>query len=128
MNNITFCSLDARPADLSLDNPKWWGYAVQDGRVIGAMSLVYYENWLWLNDLFIEPASRRQGVATKLIRWSIDQARGIWHCADGVACGITQDNEPSERLFESVGFSHTPDHPVFGVNPGARLYSRKGLQ
>ncbi|MCL1066366.1 GNAT family N-acetyltransferase [Shewanella olleyana] len=57
---------------------------------------------LVLNDLFVNPDARNQGVANKLIQCSIELARGIE--AVRVDLGTAKVNFPAQSVYEKIGF------------------------
>ncbi len=69
---------------------------------------------LWiLNDLYVAPEARRQGVARMLM----DQARD--HAVETGACGIQLEtahtNEQAQRLYESLGYEMDRDYRVYAL-------------
>jgi len=79
-----------------------------DGKPIGFTQLYptyssvrLVKNWI-LNDLYVDPDYRKQGVAAKLINTVIEFAKG-----DGskfVQLETANDNFNAQRLYESLGF------------------------
>jgi len=64
-------------------------------------SLRLVKNWI-LNDLYVDPNHRKQGIASKLINTVIEFAKG-----DGskfVQLETAHDNFNAQRLYESLGF------------------------
>ncbi|HUY90126.1 MAG TPA: GNAT family N-acetyltransferase [Pirellulales bacterium] len=56
-----------------------------------------------LNDLFVEPGGRRQGVAERLIRRAVEFARSTGACRLTLATGV--ENLPAQRLYEKLGWT-----------------------
>ncbi|MEZ9237024.1 GNAT family N-acetyltransferase [Shewanella sp. 10N.286.52.A9] len=57
---------------------------------------------LVLNDLFVDPDARNQGVANRLIQCSIELARGM--NAVRVDLGTAKVNFPAQSVYEKIGF------------------------
>lgn len=57
--------------------------------------------WL-LNDLFVVPAARRQGVAAGLLGAAADHARALG--AASLSLSTARDNLPAQALYESLGW------------------------
>jgi len=60
-------------------------------------------DWVGVHGLVVDPAHRRQGLATQvmaaLVEWAAEQgARTVW-------LHVETDNQPALRLYESLGFS-----------------------
>jgi ribosomal protein S18 acetylase RimI-like enzyme len=55
-----------------------------------------------LNDLFVSPTSRRQGVAAALLKAAADQARR--RHASSLSLSTARDNTPAQSLYESMGW------------------------
>lgn len=104
-----------------LANGKFWAYAVNPHRVVlGAASLDFVGEWGWINDLFVGEHHRRRGIARRLVRVLLNVCNDQrWMV--GAAAGLHPGNEPSIRLFESLGFRHVFDYP----DTGTRLYSAR---
>ena len=56
-----------------------------------------------LNDLFVDPGARRQGVAERLIRRAIELARSAGACRLTLATGV--ENLPAQQLYAKQGWS-----------------------
>lgn len=56
----------------------------------------------YLDTLVISPNHRRQGVATALIEYAIEVAKGRDY--DKIALNCETDNKPAYRLYEKLGF------------------------
>ncbi len=57
--------------------------------------------WL-LNDLFVAPSARRQGVAAALLGAAAEHARALG--AAGLSLSTARDNAPAQALYESLGW------------------------
>ena len=55
-----------------------------------------------LNDLFVSPAARRQGVAAALLRSAAVQARALG--AASLSLSTALDNAPAQALYEALGW------------------------
>lgn len=55
-----------------------------------------------LNDLFVAPHARRQGVAAALLRAAAAQARALG--AASLSLSTALDNAPAQALYESLGW------------------------
>lgn len=55
-----------------------------------------------LNDLFVAPQARRQGVAAALLREAAGQARALG--AASLSLSTALDNAPAQALYESLGW------------------------
>ncbi len=63
---------------------------------------------LWLlNDLFVDPAHRRKGIAELLIAESAQLARNTH--AKGLLLQTGKDNTTAQRVYERLGFSKDED-------------------
>lgn len=74
---------------------------VDDGRATG--TAVLDGDWVGIHDLTVDPAHRRQGLATQvmatLVAWAAEQGgRTVW-------LHVETDNEPALALYDSLGFS-----------------------
>lgn len=59
---------------------------------------------IWvLNDLFVDPNARRQGVAERLMRRAIEFARSTGACRLALATGAA--NLPAQRLYAKLGWT-----------------------
>ncbi|KFN44788.1 GNAT family N-acetyltransferase [Arenimonas oryziterrae] len=77
-------------------------------------SLSLAPSWI-LNDLYVAPAARGQGVAEALMQAARDLAR-----ADGAAEIFLQtahDNLSAQRLYERLGYRHDLDFRVYTLDP-----------
>ena len=57
--------------------------------------------WL-LNDLFVTPSARRQGVASALLGAAADHARALG--AASLSLSTALDNVPAQALYEALGW------------------------
>lgn len=55
-----------------------------------------------LNDLFVAPQARRQGVAAALLREAAAHARALGAASLSLSTGL--DNGPAQALYESMGW------------------------
>jgi ribosomal protein S18 acetylase RimI-like enzyme len=56
----------------------------------------------FMQDLWVEPESRHEGIARQLLQQAIEQFRQIG--VKQVRLDVATPNEPARRLFESCGF------------------------
>lgn len=79
-----------------------------DGEIVGFVqhypffSSVRAERLLVLNDLFVSPEARCKGVATALIRESINFARA--ESCSGLLIETTDDNKTAQALYKKIGW------------------------
>jgi len=79
-----------------------------DGEIVGFVqhypffSSVRAERLLILNDLFVSPEARCKGVATALIRESINFARA--ESCSGLLIETTDDNKTAQALYKKIGW------------------------
>lgn len=55
-----------------------------------------------LNDLFVQPEARRSGVAAALLQAAAAHGRAMG--VAGLSLSTALDNEPAQRLYESLGW------------------------
>jgi ribosomal protein S18 acetylase RimI-like enzyme len=87
--------------------------ALDDGRVVGAVTLVTDPNspWLEWNEagdaqfrlLAVDPQTRARGIGTALVRACLERAAGR-----RVLIHTTQWMESAQRLYDRLGFERTP--------------------
>ncbi|HUW54899.1 MAG TPA: GNAT family N-acetyltransferase [Rhodanobacter sp.] len=68
--------------------------------------------WL-LNDLFVAPQARRQGVATALLAATADHARALG--AASLSLSTALDNAPAQALYESMGWQRDRQFCEYGL-------------
>lgn len=104
---------------------KIWFVATLDGRAVGMLSINTDDRaqWAWVGDLYVTPAHRRRGIATRLMYAASTEARELGVL--GMACAISRNNEASRALFEGHGFTHVWTWP--GKVEENCLYSRPWL-
>lgn len=67
---------------------------------------------LWiLNDLFVAPECRHQGVATALL--SRARQHALETDAKGLVLSTETDNEPAQRLYERMGWKREQDFCLY---------------
>ncbi|HBL47000.1 GNAT family N-acetyltransferase [Gimesia sp.] len=64
-----------------------------------------------LNDLFVTPAGRRQGIATRLIAAAADYARSVNAIRLSLSTEIT--NQTAQALYQSVGWQQDEQFLVY---------------
>jgi len=112
MTEVTIQIIDARVP--GLENQRVWFCAIRDGHIVGMASLnLDLDDWGWLNDLYVDPINRRQGIGWKLV-----EAAGAWvqreTVALGVCCGVNRDNLASLDLFRRLNYRHVYSYPDGG--------------
>jgi GNAT superfamily N-acetyltransferase len=70
-----------------------------DGRIVGFTSLADATDGLEVEDLFVDPAFMRQGVARALIGDAVEQARRL-----GIRRIQVHANDHALKFYEAVGF------------------------
>ena len=68
--------------------------------------------WL-LNDLFVVPAARRQGVAAGLLTAAAEHARALG--AASLSLSTALDNAPAQALYESLGWQRDRQFCEYGL-------------
>jgi len=58
----------------------------------------------WLEDLYVEPASRRTGVAKALVEFAVQQAQA--RGCRRMELDVSDVNEPAIALYQSLGFGY----------------------
>jgi ribosomal protein S18 acetylase RimI-like enzyme len=117
--------LDGEPATVAgLDAVRRWDFsreelngsvvfiAYAEGTVVGyatAAVKFFDRGFVWM--LAVEPAHRRRGVATALMR-SAEQ----WCPSDQLFTSTNRSNVPAQRLFESLGYLESGE--VDNLDPG----------
>ena len=87
-----------------------------NGRILGFATVVSIEGGLELEDLFVDPDARRQGVASRLVLDAVIQA-----ARDGVAWIEVTGNRHAAEFYASAGFVRIGDEQtLFGPAPRLR--------
>jgi GNAT superfamily N-acetyltransferase len=73
----------------------------------------------WLEDLFVREEARRHGLASALVRASIDRARA--RGCRRIELDVSEHNRPAWALYERHGFSPEYKPPAPNVLMGLRL-------
>src|SRR6266545_975320 len=76
-----------------------------------AFSSVFVARIFILNDLFVVPAARRQGIASLLLRAAADFGRAVGAVRLTLSTAIT--NESAQSLYESEGWSRDNSFYVY---------------
>ena len=85
------------------------------GRILGFATVVSIEGGLELEDLFVDPDVRRQGVAPQLVLDAVAQA-----AHDGVAWIEVTANHHAAEFYASAGFVRVGDEQTL-LGPAPRL-------
>lgn len=88
---------------------KFWIHAIGGGSIVdhipvGAVSLVEYNGWAWVNDLFVRPDVRRCGIGRALLA-EVAEAAGSILPKLPLGAGVNLANEASLSLFKSNGWT-----------------------
>jgi ribosomal protein S18 acetylase RimI-like enzyme len=93
-------------AEFLLDPRHHLAVAIDDGQVVGFASAVHYVHpdkppELWINEVGVSPAHRKQGIASRVLRALFDVGRALgcreaWVLTD-------RSNAAATRLYASVG-------------------------
>jgi ribosomal protein S18 acetylase RimI-like enzyme len=67
-----------------------------------------------LNDLFVAPSARRQGVAAALLNAAADHARSLG--AASLSLSTALDNAPAQALYESLGWQRDRQFCEYGLS------------
>lgn len=100
---------------------RWYLARREDVGVIATLSVQFDGDFGWINDLYVLPDFRGQGVARKLVeRVTADMQQASFTAGIlGLACGIHPDNTASITLAARCGFRY-----AWQYHDGIRLYSR----
>ncbi|MCD0442043.1 ribosomal protein S18-alanine N-acetyltransferase [Glycomyces sp. A-F 0318] len=86
------------------------------GTVAGYAGTAYNEAEAWLNNIAVDAAYRRRGVARMLMDDLIERARAGG--AKSVLLEVAVDNGPAQRLYDAYGF--------YGIGVRKRYYQHTG--
>jgi GNAT superfamily N-acetyltransferase len=70
-----------------------------------------------LSDLFVVPAARRRGVATRLLQAAVEVARAAGAVRLELSTAIR--NLPAQRLYESLGWKRDEEFYQYGLSLGS---------
>lgn len=99
--------------EFALAHPMRLRYAVaqQDSELVGAIALgEAYSTWQaapfgTIEDFYVRPDQRSQGVGTELLKLIMDEARKRGYCR--VELQVQEDNDPAWKFYESRGLHFT---------------------
>lgn len=74
----------------------------EDERVVGYAGVAMTGHEAWLNNIAVDPAMRRRGVAKLLMDDVVERARAGG--AKAVFLEVAVDNGPAQRLYDRYGF------------------------
>ena len=74
-----------------------------DGTDIGWLQSFVRDDALFLGQLFVDRALRRQGIGTEVVKDSIEEAA---RAGQAITLGVVKTN-PAQRLYERLGFRTT---------------------
>ncbi len=69
----------------------------------------------WLEDAYVDEASRGHGHGRTLVAAAVDRARS--RGCKRIQLDVNQDNEPAIKLYESIGFAPIHNQAKFGDSP-----------
>ena len=95
---------------------KYWVATDDEDKVIGMVGVSpEWSDWWgveywWVISVYVEPSSRRRGVAARMMRGALAaaEAQGV----QTVNLRVEKDNESAQALYRSVGFAVDPSHLV----------------
>jgi len=99
------------------ENPLAWNLVARaDGRVIAFACAYVVAGEVMINDLAVEPAARRHGVARELLRHVLagGRARGC----RGATLEVRPSNTAARALYESFGFRLVGRRPRYYADTG----------
>jgi putative acetyltransferase len=100
-------------------------FAIEGQVVLGTCAAVRHSSEVVeIAKLAVEPSARRRGIGRLLIRTVIDYARGMG--ARKISLVSSTRLESALRLYESMGFEHTPPPPK-PVYASANIYMELAL-
>ncbi len=76
--------------------------AVQDGRVLGYIGMLYVLDEGYISNVAVSPAFRRRGIADKLITELLRRANAL--SLSFVTLEVRESNIPAIALYENQGF------------------------
>jgi ribosomal-protein-alanine N-acetyltransferase len=77
--------------------------AIEDGAISGYGGIMVIDGDAHIMNLAVVPASRRQGLASRLLLALIDEALGLG--ASHLTLELRASNEPARTLYERFGFT-----------------------
>lgn len=80
------------------------------GRIVGLAITHGREGRVWLDDLFVEPAARRRGVARDLVKAAAPPDAEV-------LCEVNARNAPGLALFRELGFEKVVETVVLRRGP-----------
>jgi len=96
------------------DVSRFW-VAREGARVVGYCAGWVIFDELHVNNLAVEPGSRRRGVASALLAYVLEDAAG--EGALRATLEVRRSNEPARRLYERFGFSFAGVRPAYYREP-----------
>jgi GNAT superfamily N-acetyltransferase len=84
--------------------------ATDGGRVVGALIAHAVEGRVWVDDLFVEPGARRQGIARELVKAVSPKDAEV--CAE-----VNARNAPALALFRELGYEKAVETVVWKRPP-----------
>lgn len=76
---------------------------IQDGEIIGFLSLLIEGQVMHINDIVILPEYQNMGAGSALLQFAIEQAKAR-NC-DRIILGMVHDNIPLRKWYEKMGFT-----------------------
>ena len=99
---------------LALANPNLYVYAALDNeKFVGWISIIYMPKvgrqnglgHLYVDELWVEPTYRRQGIANKLMKEADELLKTT--ASAGIRLYVNTENPNAKRLYEKYGFSES---------------------
>ncbi|MQM27110.1 ribosomal protein S18-alanine N-acetyltransferase [Glycomyces albidus] len=87
-----------------------------DGRIAGYAGTAFTDTEAWINNIAVDEAYRRRGVASMLMDDLLARARA--HGAKSVFLEVAVDNVPAQRLYDRYGF--------YGIGVRKNYYQHTG--
>ncbi len=78
-----------------------------DGRLVSAVLAMTLDDAPFISIVMTAPDHKRSGLGRAVVAASLESLRAVYHST--ATLYITEGNEPSERLFASLGALEVPD-------------------
>lgn len=123
-NDPLVCAMSRHPEPLSeKDHKAWYSQVLDDpnrffligilnGQKVGTVRFDWHSDSGWEVSIIVSQSARGKGVGKHLLRLALKQFK-IEHVSTSVQAVIRFDNEPSLRLFRSLGFRNKSNEGKF---------------
>lgn len=99
------------------DNPLAWNLVARaDGKVVAFACAYVVADELMINDLAVDPALRRDGIGSALLRHLLEGAR-LRGCRRATL-EVRPGNRPARALYETFGFEVVGHRPGYYADTG----------